>query len=126
MDAARWQSCEDPCKLVVWLRGRASDRKLRLFACAFWRQWWKLLTNEQEDPVPAQESAYLLDYAERWAEQGVQPDSPFPGGGFGWHPLVATNATDAANWTIRETVGFKGRLDSRRDDPKDRERAAEY
>ncbi len=123
MDSARWLSCDDPRKLLEWVRGKATDRKLRLFACAFWRLWWHALADE--DGEEDLESTQLLDYAEFWAEEGVRRGPPLPGGfGFGWHPLVAKNAIDAANWTIRETAGFKARLDCRRSDAKDREQAA--
>src|SRR5262249_16809183 len=54
----------------------------------------------------------LLDYAEQWAESGARPEGRGPGGlGFRWHPLVARNAFDAANWTIRQTTGSKPRID---------------
>jgi hypothetical protein len=125
MDEARWQSCDDPRKLVEWLRGRAGDRKLRLFACASWRHWWETTADGQEGGEPGQDITPLLDYAEQWAESGRRPDMTFPSG-FGWHPLVAQHAFDAANWTVRQTAGFKSRLDCRRDDAKDRERAAEH
>jgi hypothetical protein len=122
---ADWLTCEDPRKQVEWLRGVVSDRKLRLFVCAFWRRWWRI------DPTPLSaddldhDLAQLLDYAEQWAEQGVRPAFPLPGGlGFGWHPLVARNAHDAANWTVRLTAGFKPRLDCLRRDTRDGRRAA--
>jgi hypothetical protein len=120
---ADWLACEDPRKQVEWLRGVVSDRKLRLFVCAFWRRWWRI------DPMPLSaddldhDLAQLLDYAEQWAEQGVRPAVPIPGG-FGWHPLVARNAHDAANWTVRMTAGFKPRLDCLRRDARDPPRAA--
>jgi hypothetical protein len=37
MTEAEWLACADPQKLLAFLRGRASDRKLRLFACACYR-----------------------------------------------------------------------------------------
>src|SRR3712207_6387854 len=103
MDEARWLSCDDPRKLVEWLRGKTADRKLRLFACAFWRLWWNVTALRQEHGEADREDiGELLEYAEQWAERGQRPDMTFPSG-FGWHPLVAKHACDAANWTIRET-----------------------
>jgi hypothetical protein len=37
MDEERWLSCSDPRDLLQMLRGRVSERKFRLFACAAWR-----------------------------------------------------------------------------------------
>jgi hypothetical protein len=34
MTEAEWQECTDPLKMLEFLKGRASQRKLRLFACA--------------------------------------------------------------------------------------------
>ena len=34
MTQVEWRSCNDPGQMLGWLAGRASDRKLRLFACA--------------------------------------------------------------------------------------------
>jgi hypothetical protein len=31
---AEWEACEDPKPMLAALCGRASERKLRLFACA--------------------------------------------------------------------------------------------
>ena len=35
MTEAEWLFSEDPAAMVRFLRGRTSDRKMRLFACAF-------------------------------------------------------------------------------------------
>jgi hypothetical protein len=124
MDGVRWLSCEDPRKLLEWLRGNATDRKLRLFVCAFWRAWWRPEPGCSRDDLDAGVLP-LLEYAEQWAQHGLRPDASIGLLGFGWHPLVAQHACDAANWTIRGTAGFKSRLDCRRNDPIEREKAAE-
>jgi hypothetical protein len=47
MTEADWLACSDPQKMLEFLRGRASDRKLRLFACVLARGVWHLLRSER-------------------------------------------------------------------------------
>jgi hypothetical protein len=47
MTEEEWLACEEPEKLLDFLRGRASHRKLRLFACACCRRLWGLLDDER-------------------------------------------------------------------------------
>jgi hypothetical protein len=37
MNEERWLSCTDPTPMLEFLRGKASDRRMRLFACGAWR-----------------------------------------------------------------------------------------
>jgi hypothetical protein len=47
MTEAEWVTSTDPAPMLQFLRGRASDRKLRLFAVACCRRVWHLIIDER-------------------------------------------------------------------------------
>src|SRR5436305_1875458 len=59
-------TCTDPQRMLEFLRGKASDRKLRLFACACCRLAW--------DRLPDERSRASALVGERYAEGGAGKD----------------------------------------------------
>jgi hypothetical protein len=45
MTETEWSRATNPERMLAFLRGRVSERKLRLFACACCRRIWRLLTD---------------------------------------------------------------------------------
>ena len=64
MTEAEWLSCTDPAPMLECLRGRAGNRKLRLLACAYAREF--------RDLHPLIES--FVELAERYADGAAGED----------------------------------------------------
>ncbi len=61
MTEAEWLNCEDPTRMLEFLRGKASERKLRLFACACCRM---------HDWIANPRNASAVEKIERCADRG--------------------------------------------------------
>ncbi len=68
MTELKWLNCTDPLDLLMFLKGKESERKLRLFACACCRRnWASLIDNRSRDAVEkAEEYADDLLDSESW------------------------------------------------------------
>jgi len=66
MTEEEWRTCEDPRLMLRFLAGNATDRKVRLFACAGCRRVWKSL-----DRKPIQQA---VEAAEQFADGAITTD----------------------------------------------------
>jgi hypothetical protein len=66
MTEAEWLACDEPTPMLEFLQSTASDRKLRLFACACCRRLWPLLSDER--------SRGALVVSELYADGLVSPE----------------------------------------------------
>jgi|SRR6516162_1380194 len=67
MSEQEWLDSTDPTPMLDFLRGKASGRKLRLFACACCRRVWPLLVERQ--------SREAVEVAEQYADGTASDDN---------------------------------------------------
>ena len=109
MTEQEWRECTDPTPMLEFLRGKASERKLRLFACAFGRA----VGDSQHQPGPS-----TVAVGERYAD-GLASDQELATELRKWacspeeRGPVAPSAYDGA-WAA---VDWLTTLERRRDDP---------
>jgi hypothetical protein len=99
---AEWLACTDPQRMLECLRGKVSDRKLRLYACACCRQVWDLLLDER--------SRTAIEVAEQYAD-GLTTDETL---------AIIRNSARLARRTVKRTARL-----TRFSPPFDAARAAE-
>jgi hypothetical protein len=66
MDEREWMTCTSPQEMLEYLKGKASDRKLRLFACACCRRIWHHLSDHR--------SREAIEVSEQYADGLVVRD----------------------------------------------------
>src|SRR5262249_52967385 len=79
MTEEEWFACPDPQRMLPFLRVTASERKMRLFACACCRRIWDL--------YEADCSRSAIDAAERFADGVISGEERA-----GWFVLAARKA----------------------------------
>jgi hypothetical protein len=69
-----WLACTDPKPMLAFLRDKASDRKLRLLACACCRRIWQLLRDEGSRRVVEAAERFLDGKAHKneWRRAALQ------------------------------------------------------
>jgi hypothetical protein len=109
-----WQECADPHRMLDYLEGKLSDRKLRLFACACVRRYWGRLHTRARQAVEVSErfadalaTAAQLDEAREAAELAQYTVTEFDAPAL--FAAVAA-AMDPAREAARQTLGALRRL----------------
>jgi len=88
-----WLACTDPTPMLEFLRGKASERKLRLFAVACCRRLWPLLIDERSQCV----AELVEQYADRLTTRTELVASQA-------HPRRAVQAVRAAGRNAKEAA----------------------
>jgi hypothetical protein len=87
MTEADWLAYTDARPLLIFLRGKVSDRKLRLFTCACCRRWDHLLKGER--------TRRALTVSERFADRLADSDELDAAWDFAWEVSWAPAADQA-------------------------------
>jgi hypothetical protein len=114
MTEAEWLACTDPQRMLEFLRSKASERKLRLFACACCRRIWHLLSDERsrqavevtERVADGLASPIELEAAQADARNAIPGRNPSRGASPGtraWRVAVVNHSGAGAAWY---TVSF--------------------
>jgi hypothetical protein len=91
MTETEWLACTDPKSMLVFLEeGRASERKLRLFACACVRRIWGQL----KDP----RSQRAVEVAERYADSQCELEEMGEACESAWDVIHDLEQTDGDDW----------------------------
>jgi hypothetical protein len=104
---AEWLACADPQPMLAFLRGKASDRKLRLFAVACARAVWDLLEDER--------CRHAVAVGERYADRQATEAELRAASETAWQAVDScpAEANYAAQSTV-ETSPYDGAVDGAR------------
>jgi hypothetical protein len=81
---AKWLASTDPAPMLEFLRGKVSDRKLRLFACGYYRQIWDTLTERH--------ARKIVEISELYADGVGKPQALSGARRNGWNEVVKNTA----------------------------------
>ena len=104
MTEAKWRTGTDPMPMLAFLRGKTSDRKLRLFACAF--------CLSVDDVLAEEDCCNAVKVAERFADGLANPEelqaactsARLVWTTSSWGGMLAAEATDAGVWRAARGV----------------------
>jgi hypothetical protein len=110
MTEVEWSACTDSIPMLEFLRGKASDRKLRLFACACCRDIWDLIPSEPSRTAVEASEEYADGQIQRkkllqLRERARQKDSNLAE----WAVMAATRPQIATAWLARLAVDARRR-----------------
>src|SRR5215471_13467603 len=95
MTEAEWLACADPQKMLKFLRGKVSERKLRLFACGCWRLEWHLIFEQAQR---------MAVEAAEWYADGRQGGTPLSVARQAAMGVACGSAATAAEYAGRQVV----------------------
>jgi hypothetical protein len=115
MTEAEWAACTDPGRMLEFLRGKASGRKLRLLAVAFCRRVWRHINDKRcrravdvvERFADGRASIEKLRAAEKIASEAAcfPPSGISHSAELAWHAArYATRDRDYALWCAHSAV----------------------
>jgi hypothetical protein len=112
MTEAEWAVCQDPEKMLDYLSGRGSDRKLRLFGCGCCRRVWGAIPSDRNrEAVMAverfPETPPTEEYPEGWSDHPVLGEALSASSTIESVPLYAKLATSGS---VEDQVEFQSML----------------
>src|SRR5438552_3546524 len=102
MSEAEWLDCTDPGPMLAFLKGKASERNLRLYAVACCRRIWPLLREKKV-------TRRTVEFAEKFAD-GLATKDELHGRAWGpigeFHGVVLWSGWDAAETSTNHANGI--------------------